>query len=724
MKIPGNHEKPLLKIECLWHNHTGEEMKKILFVGLNPFATAGNSAMMNAVISHVDMSRYSVSCYAADPPTVEWMSLLYNPLPYSIIPANDGLSFQSMNRMYQVIMHGNHDAVVFIGMDIWEYLEVLRRLNEVPNKPFKIAALFPYDLQDVRNDWVDWINNFTDFPCVYSQYGENILKDHVLNIRYFRPPLKNSEAWQPLDQQAKMKVRNKLFPTLRSNDLVFGFIGRNQKRKDPQGLIEAFAIAHKECPNLYLFMHTDFNGKYNLVQFIKDCGVPPTSIMKKNDGHRYLSESMPKLYNAFDAVVNCTIQEGLSWTPLEAMLCGVPVIASDTTAHPELIKDAGILVPCNTKTTIRMGTETGPGHVQAKKCDPKDIAKAIIALAKDKSLRDILSEKGIEKARAWLDGVDDINELLDEMCKKNKIISSDVVIKKPHVIDAILFAQHSSAGDVFMTTRCFKGLKKRYGLPLHYMTSKQYMDIVVNNPHVDRIIPWDEYLYEKIDGGCNYRVIVNPHDEKIGPGHWGRNSNALLSDFYWKILDLEPDDFFIELKQPEAFFEKNKDIAILHTTGGDPQFRTYKFMKDVHEGLADNYTTVQLGGANDFPAWADVDLRGKLTFRETAWVMSKASVAVTVDSFISHLAGALGVSQVCLFGTGNSNVVRPNQVKGKLICRLIDYVRRCPGLGPCSAAVRDCPHPCTGMHDPKDILKDMEELDGNGVVMKILGGVE
>jgi len=138
-------------------------MKKVLFVGLNPFATA-------AILDQLDKTRYSASCFASDPPTVEWSALLYNPLPYSIIPAFDGAQPQSHSRLYQVIMHGGHDAVVFVGMDIWEYIDVLQKLAETRNKPFKIAAIFPYDLQMVREDWVDWSNELLDFPCVYSQY--------------------------------------------------------------------------------------------------------------------------------------------------------------------------------------------------------------------------------------------------------------------------------------------------------------------------------------------------------------------------------------------------------------------------------------------------------------------------------------------------------------------------------------------------------------------------
>ena len=134
-------------------------------------------------------------------------------------------------------------------------------------------------------------------------------------------------------------------------------------------------------------------------------------------------------------------------------------------------------------------------------------------------------------------------------------------------------------------------------------------------------------------------------------------------------------------------------------------------MDDVCKAFRGQYFTIQVGSQNDYSAFADLDLRGKLSFRETAWIVSKARIAVTVDSFISHLCGALGVSQVCLFGSGNANVVQPLQVNGTLIKMEPDYIRQCKGLGPCSAGVRDCPTKCTGVHDPRQILKNLSQIE-------------
>uniref|UniRef100_A0A6M3K5D3 Putative glycosyltransferase n=1 Tax=viral metagenome TaxID=1070528 RepID=A0A6M3K5D3_9ZZZZ len=710
-------------------------MKNVLLVGDHPFATSGNAGMLHAILSKVDTGKFNVSCFALDTPYVDPLPIISQLLPFSLFTQPFGSDVAG--NLLHILNKSNIHALVIVGLDIWYFKPVLQEIAAVcEKKDIRWAAIFPYDLQSVRKDWVDWIN-LHHFPCVYSKYGERLLKPHVKNIRYFRPPLHVDDVWKPMEPVARNNARRRLFPTVPDDAVLFGFIGNNQFRKDPQGLIKAFSIARNKNSNIRLFMHTDFDpsptrmGIFNLSQYAIDCGVQSGDILKKSrQGGVYKVYDMPILYNCFDVLINCTIQEGLSWTPLEAMLCGVPVIASNSTAHIELIKGAGGLVSCEEPAFVPVETEYGKSYIDAKKCRPEDIASAMLTIADSVTLRKKMRQKGLKRAGAWLAGTSDINRLLGDMFMPRKAKELKIVASKVEK-NAVLFVQHSAAGDVFMTTRCFKGIKERYaGQELHYMTMPQYVDILKGNPYIDKVISWNDNVPRF------YPKVLNPHGERIAPGHWGRNCNTILSDFYWKILDVVPDDFFIEKKQPLrikvkdgliTFFEEKKDgvlipkissilpICILHTTGGDPKFRTYKYMADVAKGLQGRYLTVQLGSSGDFWAGADVDLRGKLSFRQSAWVVSKARLAVTVDSFMSHLCGALGVSQVCLFGSGNYFVVKPNQVQGELVCMSPDYVRHCPGLGPCSASIRTCSAPCTGRHDPKDILKAIQEIENKWI---------
>jgi len=51
------------------------------------------------------------------------------------------------------------------------------------------------------------------------------------------------------------------------------------------------------------------------------------------------------LYNGAQALVHPSFYEGFGLPPLEAMLCGVPVICSNVAALPEVVGDAALLVP-------------------------------------------------------------------------------------------------------------------------------------------------------------------------------------------------------------------------------------------------------------------------------------------------------------------------------------------------------------------------------------------
>jgi glycosyltransferase involved in cell wall biosynthesis len=57
------------------------------------------------------------------------------------------------------------------------------------------------------------------------------------------------------------------------------------------------------------------------------------------------SEDLPMWYNAAQVFAYPSVYEGFGLPLVEAMACGTPVIASDTTSLPEAVGANGILVP-------------------------------------------------------------------------------------------------------------------------------------------------------------------------------------------------------------------------------------------------------------------------------------------------------------------------------------------------------------------------------------------
>jgi glycosyltransferase involved in cell wall biosynthesis len=58
-------------------------------------------------------------------------------------------------------------------------------------------------------------------------------------------------------------------------------------------------------------------------------------------------EDLPLVYNLSSLFVYPTIYEGFGLPALEAMACGVPVITTDVSSLPEIVGEAGILIPVN-----------------------------------------------------------------------------------------------------------------------------------------------------------------------------------------------------------------------------------------------------------------------------------------------------------------------------------------------------------------------------------------
>lgn len=86
------------------------------------------------------------------------------------------------------------------------------------------------------------------------------------------------------------------------------------------------------------------------------------------------------LYGGAIALVFPSLYEGFGFPALEAMLCGTPVIASNTSSLPELVGDAGLLV------------------------NPLDIGEIVSAMqrcSRDENLRQTLIARGNERARRF-----------------------------------------------------------------------------------------------------------------------------------------------------------------------------------------------------------------------------------------------------------------------------------------------------------------------------------
>lgn len=674
---------------------------RVLFVGSHPAITSGNGNMMASVLEQLDIDKYFPAVFANRPPaTMD----AFAGLDFQIVtPSNDNID-QSLVNYLQTL---NFDILCMVGVDVWQYGDVMPHIKALQQrKQFKWAWIFPFDIQEPREDWNQWIN-MIDFPCVYSLYGYDTLVDHVPNLVYFRPPLLNREEFYPCPN-SRLDYRRNMFSTISNDQFLFGYVGRNQMRKDLAGLIEGYLQAKhmlRDRKDIMLYLHTDQKDVWNIPQLVLDNGGNDSDVICKYPGSHVTAETMAKIYNSLDCLANCSMQEGLAWTPLEAMLCGTPTILTQTTSQTELTSDgvhvAGHMVNCHQDTFVQVRCSQGPSVVKAKRAYPGDIATAMVSVADDPEFREREGEACYNRALKWLQGVSDINQVLS--CERKEEAVS--VTKK---IPAILFVQHSSAGDVLMSTQCFKGIKEKIpNKSLVYMTQKQFQGIVKDHPLIDKVIDWDTSNVQK------YEFVFNPHGTKILPGGWN-NLDVKLYSMYPYFCNVEADDIYINQAKPKL--DLLEEYICVHTTGGQREYRHYKHMQVVVKFLqSKGHKIVQVGAKSDYVCGADMDARG-VSFNEAAWIIKHSQLSICVDSFVSHLSGAMGVPTIVLYGPAPARVVGPRMQgdQSKLIELQPNMLDVCGILHHCwgnpPPGKQKCTSPCINSISPVEVFKVAEQL--------------
>jgi len=198
--------------------------------------------------------------------------------------------------------------------------------------------------------------------------------------------------FQPIDDdQCLSSVRNKYVI-----DTPFILtVGNLQPRKNLGRLIKAYgqlrqreAITH----NLVIVGKAGWRQS-ELFSLVRELGSQAEVIFTG-----YVpQDDLPLLYNAADLFVYPSLYEGFGLPSLEAMACGTPVVASNTSSLPEVLGDAAILV------------------------DPYDVqqlARAMRDVLFSGDLRREMAAKGLKRARqfSWAETARKTLEIYQEVC--------------------------------------------------------------------------------------------------------------------------------------------------------------------------------------------------------------------------------------------------------------------------------------------------------------------
>jgi glycosyltransferase involved in cell wall biosynthesis len=154
------------------------------------------------------------------------------------------------------------------------------------------------------------------------------------------------------------------------------YLGTLEPRKNLGMLVRAYArLPQRHAVRLVLAGARGWQAD-PILSLIEELGLSQNVILTG-----YIpSETLPLWYNAAEVFVYPSVYEGFGIPALEALACGVPVIASNVTSLPEVVGKAGVLLP--------------PADEQAW-------ADAIAALLDDPQRRRELGALGEQRARMF-----------------------------------------------------------------------------------------------------------------------------------------------------------------------------------------------------------------------------------------------------------------------------------------------------------------------------------
>jgi glycosyltransferase involved in cell wall biosynthesis len=125
------------------------------------------------------------------------------------------------------------------------------------------------------------------------------------------------------------------------------FMGGSEPRKNAVTLLKAYRRLVQTHPRIVLVLVGSMKKKSEEIRkTIRENGLERDVIMAEN----VPQEALRVLYSQASVFVFPSLYEGFGMPVLEAMACGAPVIASNTSSIPEVAGDAAVLIdPVNDK---------------------------------------------------------------------------------------------------------------------------------------------------------------------------------------------------------------------------------------------------------------------------------------------------------------------------------------------------------------------------------------
>jgi len=273
-----------------------------------------------------------------------------------------------------------------------------------------ILTYIPIDGTNHPPEWAPSLHKFTKVVAM-SAHGQKELGEgtelayHGVDVDRFYPVSRDRPLTLSNGKVITSKSEAKVAFGFTTQDFLVLRVDKNSGRKDFPASWKALVPFMHRNPNVKVHFHCEDRkpgeGIDMQAMFSRDPDTHPRFHMpnpKSFDSFRgWSEEDLVGLYNAADVFLTTSRGEGFGLTIGEALACGLPVVAQNVSAIPEVVGPGGILVdPAYTITT--------PSGKDNWLADIDGITAALQRLYQSKGLRRDLGQQGrehVEKSFSW-----------------------------------------------------------------------------------------------------------------------------------------------------------------------------------------------------------------------------------------------------------------------------------------------------------------------------------
>ncbi len=162
---------------------------------------------------------------------------------------------------------------------------------------------------------------------------------HVPSAKISVVPLAAGARFSPQPKLEIERLRNKY--SLPTRYVLH--VGINKPHKNLQTLLRAWA--QLDAPDVTLVIAGAWDKRYGIEQGAAEPAGEQEGSGRVKWIHDVWEGDLPRLYAGATAFVMPSLYEGFGLPVLEAMACGVPVVASNASSLPDVVGDAGLLFP-------------------------------------------------------------------------------------------------------------------------------------------------------------------------------------------------------------------------------------------------------------------------------------------------------------------------------------------------------------------------------------------